>query len=215
VFPKRAFADEGEQQRFRELVGSIGRGDVGGAEVVEKPRERVMAAAPAVGAIELEFQYRYRDILVRNLYCWFTRIVMIGGVGVVAYAFYSAARTPDPGAVHSHTFVFFTFGLPVMVVMAAVGLFTIVTKEWSQIRSQILPLKVWMDEDGVTVDSPQARVRSGWDYYDRCKETPWSFNLSGNRAWLILPKRAFSSAEEVRRARRILRARTKSAVPWV
>ena len=59
-------------------------------------------------------------------------------------------------------------------------------------------------------------LRSGHASFPHYKETPWSFILwqGAGKVWLLLPKRAFASSEDMARCRELLAGHSKPSI-WL
>ena len=195
ILPKRAFPEEPSQSWFRSAFANRTR----------------PAAAPAVPApdasqsgfgtsVVLKFRLGFRDYLSRTMASartWamilFT-VALLGGISI-----YSAAHAP-PRAVYSPAQVFFIFTVPILVVVQAILILFITFQHWQAHAAYLGPQEWALAEESITFASRDGSGTLPWTAYTCYKETRWNFivwNPVGS-AWMLFPKRAFASADEVR-----------------
>ncbi|MHC4401016.1 MAG: YcxB family protein [Planctomycetota bacterium] len=207
VFPKRVFPDEGSCDWFRSVAGAAA------PQPEETPDDRptVPASASEAGSVTLEVRLRYRDYLDRAIASWLTRGIMVFMGGLMLGAFVVAARQPMPNAVYSIEQVFLFFMVPLLVVFETMIVFVAATHAWLGHRRSLVRQTVTLTELGLSHTSVDGQTTTGWQTPTRYKETPWSFIVwwPGTQMWLLLPKRAFSTSDDVIRCREILATHAK------
>ena len=207
VFPKRAFPDSASVDWLRSLANEKIHATVQEqSDPVDAPvtgRERISATGDGIA---LQFTLRYRDYLDRALASWLTLGIMVLMGGVILFAFVTASLEPAPGAVFTTAEVCIYFGLPMFLFMESVIFIVVGTKMWLMHRSCLVEQTVTITDKGIMNDSAIGSTAQSWEQHAQFKETRWSFIVwwPGTQMWLMLPKRAFASDNEVQHCRKIL-----------
>lgn len=194
VLPKRVFPDEKWQSWFRHQADN--RTGTNEALVAEAPSLTQIAPADR---IVLRFQLRFRDYLDRTIASWRTWAIVLGVMAVMEGCFLYATAHPPPRAVYSPMQVFFMFVLPIQCIMVVIFILISSSYTWYVYRNY--PQEVALSEEGIALASRDEHSELKWTASLRFKETRRSFIIwtSPGPAWLMLPKRAFSSPDDLRR----------------
>jgi hypothetical protein len=202
VIPKRAFPSESWLNWFCELTTRLT------TVSQQTPITAASAAARATpaNAVKLRVQIEFRDYIDRTLASCFTWGFLFGVVclwlGVAAHA----AAHPSPRAVYSTTQMFFMFVLPSIFVMMAFLILVGSVHSWLTHSKHSPPQEVALSEESIVFSGRDASGTLPWTAYPCYRETPWSFilwNPSGG-ASTMLPKRAFTTSDDVQRCRDLL-----------
>ena len=216
ILPKRVFPDAAAIEWFRQRIehAATEAPQVGQRQHQLAAPGNLSSAASSADALRLEFRYRYRDFLDRARSTWFGRgVILFGaGLGIGPFIYIMLNPAPDTAAPLTHTMLFFG---PFAILMASVAFFTAATSEWLNARLNLVTMVIAVDERGLTVETADVTAPSGWEVYNKHKETRWSFLLwqGIGHHWLLLPKRSFPSAHSIERCRRILTSKTKRSTP--
>lgn len=204
VLPKRAFPDEKWQSWFRHQANN--RAGSNDALIGQAPTIMPLASADA---LVLTFQLGLRDYFDRTIASWRTWALIIGMIvfmnGLCLLGTIFRMMNPPPHPVHSSWALFVMF-LPLQLGMVVVALLLFSVNAWYLNRKSLFPREVTLSDDGITIASQSKRGDIRWNTSRRFKETRWSFILwaSPGPAWLMLPKRAFSSPADVQHCRALL-----------
>ncbi|MEN6498529.1 MAG: YcxB family protein [Thermoguttaceae bacterium] len=207
VFPKRAFPDQEACDWFQTIARSS-------FEANPPPADPPTQDMPEAGSVSAQFRLRYRDYLDRSLASWFTRGLMMFFGALIAGVFLYASQKPHPNAVYSDLQVFCYFGIPFIIIMAVMPVFVGATHAWFGHFRILVLQNVSLSEQGLSHTSVDGHAVISWQTPTCYKETPWSFILwwPGNTgAWMLLPKRAFSTLDAIDRCRQILSSHAKSS----
>lgn len=202
IFPKRAFPDENWQAWFRNQTSRFAQG----TEMTPRIENLNPATLTPPSGVRLTVRLRYRDYLDHTLASWQTWGIIGGIVGmVVGTGLYSAAH-PPPHPVYSSTQVFLMAVLPFLAIMTTMGIAIKSVHAWRSGAKFLGPEEIIFGDETITFAAKEAAGVLPWTTYTWFKETRRSFILwqRGSRAWLLLPKRQFQSAEEVDRMRSLL-----------
>ncbi len=202
TIPKRVFPSETWLNWFRE------QSNHGLQAAADQPRTDPAAISTSSSVDWIKFRVRlglrdYFDRTIASAKTWGIFLfvaAMVIGVGLVA------AANPPPHAIYTPIQMFFLFQVPFLFVMMAVLIVVISVYSWlSQIRHSDAQ-EVAISEESLIFQGALAQGALPWTAYARYKETPWSFIVwnPANSAWVMFPKRAFKSADDLRRCRELL-----------
>jgi len=197
VIPKRAFPDQGSLEWFRDRAVTTPKNSA----PVSNGNPVASTGVP-LDKISLTLDMRFRDYLVCalvSLTTWGLCLFIIVIIHVT-----SLLRIPTNSPLDD-------FGFLVMVYLVGVICCII---------SSALRCKRWADNNAayqkvVVTDECVASYNSEnvaaipWAQLGRWLETPWNFILWRRGFWMILPKRAFASRNDVDRCRALLGFRSK------
>ena len=204
VVPKRAFPDENSQVWFRDQATSA-------THQATPARGELPVPAPSTSAnrVALTVRPRYRDYLACTLASWRTRgiCLFVGGL-VVSVSLYAAAN-PPPNAVNSPAKVFILFIVPFFLIFTTIIVIVFSVHSWFLHVKYGGPEDVALSDESVIFSGANGSGVLPWTRFDHYKETPWHFILWRSSNWMMLPKRAFSSWDELNRCRDLLDHRLK------
>jgi hypothetical protein len=205
VVPRRAFPDESSQTWFRDQInfGLSGRS----AQLYEPP-----IITGQADLITFTFQLKFRDFVDLTIASWLTWAIILAAAVLVISAFLSAGRAPE-NAVHSDTEVFL-FMLPFFLLFVLMAILIFSFHSWRTLAKYCIPQDVAISERSITLASIDGSSMLPWRTYAFYKETWWSFILWHGSAWrcsnwILLPKRAFASWDDVGRCRELLEQHLK------
>jgi hypothetical protein len=202
MIPKRAFADEGAQAWFHTLVTNQ-------LNLSDWPTTEPHSLAPSIprDAVRVKTQLRFRDHLDRTLASWRLRVFFIFLTTMFAGTGVYAAMTPHPNAIRSTTEVFFLFMLPMLLVTMAIAVLLASFLAWWTHSRKAATEDIALMADSMAFSGRDGAGTVQWSADQRFKETRWSFIVWNSRtsAWIMIPKRAFSSEDDVLRCRELLR----------
>jgi hypothetical protein len=199
VLPKRAFPSESWQTWFRSLVNNR-----------PKPELQTVLPAPAPASkrdvIALSFRLGFRDYVARALASWFTWGMVLGFAGMILVISIQQGMKPDPRAVYSSAQVYFMFMLPVTLLMGVMVVLISAIHPWVSHRKHLIPREIAISEESLTELSADGTSVVPWTAFSRYKETRTCFIIWSRpgRGWLMFPKRAFCSANDLERCRALL-----------
>lgn len=209
TIPRRAFPGENWQEWFHTLATNR-------LSLADRPPADSPAAPPpdASPSVRLSLQLGYRDFLDCTVASWLTRGFLAGIATLMIGVSLYAAANPPPNAAFSATQMFFMFVLPSLLFMMAFVVLLRSAHTWFQSRSAV-PQELSISPDSIAFSGPDGSGTLPWSTYDRFKETRGSFLLwnSGTPAWMILPKRAFGSGDDVNWCRDTLSGHLQQS-PW-
>jgi hypothetical protein len=210
VIPKRAFSSEGWQDWFQTLATH--RLSLADLPPAEAPGTRPSNAGQSVN---LSIRLRFRDYLDRTLASWLARGFLGGTTAVVIGTFLYTSAKPRPNAVYSTTQVFFMFVLPFTFVMMVFLTLVFSVHAWLTHSRRANTQELSLSPESIGFCGRDGSGTLPWYVYLCFKETRWSFILWNSRtsAWAMLPKRAFTSEEDIHRCRELL-ARQLRKSPW-
>jgi len=198
TLPKRAFPDQSSQNWFRSLLDTA---------LAQSPKRssQIPVRATDPDALTLHFRYTYREYLGYTLATWFTRLVMLGVLGVIGYVIVQAYLRPVPNAVYSTGAVLLMMS-PFFLLIFCMPPLIFSIKDWLAVRKQVTEQTVILSNDGLTMTEPTGDTHLHWSNLRFYKETRRLFILwSAPRApALMLPKRAISSESDVQKLRALL-----------
>ncbi len=206
IFPKRVFPDETAQNWFRSL--SVKREGV--PETVRPPDPMVAASSDK---IVLRFRLGFRDYLDRTLASartWVSALCLVAFL--LGLTIYTGAH-PPPHPVYSITQFYFLFVVPASVVAAVMLVFIFTLNAWLSQKSLLIPQETILSKESIGFVSTDGTSVLPWTNYVCHKETRRSF-IAWNpksRAWMLLPKRAFASNDELRRCRDLLASNLRAS----
>jgi hypothetical protein len=201
IVPKRAFPDENWQNWFRTQANNRPPPDL-----LSQTAAPVTTLSGASDQIRLNFRLGYRDYLGYTLATWRTWGMIIFFEGIFLGATLYAAVHPAPGAVNSSARIFFMFEFPFQVVLMVMMIFLFSLLTWRAHTKYLVPQDMVLTKETIHIASRDGTGIIPWTAYGCYKETRRSFILWKPResGWLMLPKRAFASADDMQRCRALL-----------
>jgi hypothetical protein len=199
VVPKRAFPSEESQTWFREQATS-------GLSQTTPAWNELPALAPSTSPdrITFRFQLGFRDYLDRTLASWLTWGMCLAVAGMfIGVSLYSAAH-PPPQAVNSATKVFFVFMVPFFLVFVTMIVLIFSIHGWRSGAKYNAPQEIAVSEVAVDFASTTGSGTLPWSSFRQYKETLWSFIIWRGSHWMLFPKRAFASWDDLNRCRELL-----------
>jgi hypothetical protein len=197
LLPKRAFPSESWQTWFRNLANNRPKPE-------ERPPRAAVSLASTPERLTLSFRLGLRDYVGRALASFFTWGMVAGVAAMILGITISAAFHPSPHPVYSITQVYFMFMLPTTLLMALMIIALASIHPWFLHKKLLTHQEVSLSADDITFASADGTSRVPWTTYARYKETRRSLLLWKGRLWMLLPKRAFASADELDRCRALL-----------
>jgi hypothetical protein len=199
VVPKRAFPSESWLTWFREQATS---GPIQTRPSSSEPA--ALAPSTAAGRIRLSFRLGFRDYVDRTVASWLTRgICLVVAGALVGISLYAAAH-PPPRAVNSNTKVFFMFVCPFYLVLVTMVVLMSSIRGWLAHRKYTGLQQVALSDVSVEFAGADGTGAVPWTSFKHYKETLWSFILWRGPIWMLLPKRAFASEDDLCRCRELL-----------
>jgi hypothetical protein len=196
VIPKRAFSSESWQDWFHTLATN-------GLNLADRPPAEAPPSSDMASTggqpVNLRFRLRFRDYLDLTLASWFTRGFLAGMTTLMIGSFLYAASNPPPNAVFSGTQVFFMFALPFLLVMNLVLISVASVRAWWVHSRKAVPQELSLSPESIAFSNRDGSGNLPWSVYQYFKETRCSFILWNSRtsAWMMFPKRAFRSQEDM------------------
>jgi hypothetical protein len=135
---------------------------------------------------------------------FFTWSMVAGVAAMILGVTISAAFHPTPHPVYSLTQVYFMFMLPTTLLMALMIIAIASIHPWFSHRKLLTDQEVLLSADAITFASADGASSVPWSTYARYKETRRSLLIWKGRLWMLLPKRAFASADQLDRCRALL-----------
>ena len=199
IVPKRAFPNESAQDSFRSLAQSK-------RSPVQPLKPPVAADSKCGEQVAITVRLRFRDYLDRTIASYRTwGIFLLIMLFVLGTTIYSAAH-PPPKAVYTATQVFFRFEVPFLLVMMVVIVLVISVHTWRLHVKYLVAQSLLLSDVSIEFSGEDGQGVLPWSSYTRYKETRWSFILWNprNSLWTMIPKRSFSSADDLKRGRALL-----------
>lgn len=204
VLPKRAFPSESWQTWFRNLASNRPKYEQSSETNSPPP-------ASSANRITLKFRLGLRDYVDRALSSYFTWGMVLGFAGLISGVAIYAGAHPPPHPVYSTAQVYFFFMLPMTFVMALMIIAIASVRPWFEHKKLLIPQEVVLSADSITSAAADGTGTIPWSTYRCYKETRWSFIIWKGQLWMLLPKRAFSSLEEMTRCRALLEANLRES----
>ena len=146
---------------------------------------------------------RYRDYLACTVTsCAPGGSAFLWGVLLLGVSLYSAAN-PPPNAVISASKVFLFFVVPFFLILVTMIVMMFAIHSCLHVK-YASPQEIALSEQSVTFSGTTGSGILPWTSFDHYKETPWSFILWRGAHWMVLPKRAFQSWDDLSRCRELL-----------
>jgi hypothetical protein len=199
--PEHAFPNEGAQEWFHTLATNQ-------LSLADRPRAEAPAIASSMpeDSVRLRYKPRYRDYLDRTLASWRTWgfFAFIAFIFVATFLF--VAANPPATPVYSPAQVFVLFILPFFLVMMGVVILAVSSLSWLTHFKSNVEQEYALSEGSIAFSGMDGSGTLPWTACTCYKETPWSFILWNSRtsAWIMLPKRAFASEDDLSRCRALL-----------
>jgi len=190
VLPKRAFPSESWQNWFRQQAERL-------SVPFEAASEPPAMSQPRAGRqVTLRVELKLSDYLDRMLASWRIRAIWLAVAGVIVGPDVYSMFNPPPEYVNSPAKVLFVFALPFLLVLIPVVLFIAAFLSWRSERKLLLSRELSLSEEAFLFTGKDGSGSLQWSTYECYKETPWSFIIWRGSNWLMLPKRAFLSAND-------------------
>jgi hypothetical protein len=199
VVPKRAFPSPSGQEWFREQAANAPR--LVASESTEPP---VPAFSGSADRVSLTVHPRFRDYLACTVVSWRTRgVCLFVGALLVGVSLYTAAN-PPPNAVNSATKVFVLFEVPFFLICVTMIVMISSISSWRLHAKRTGPQEIALSEKSVTFSGTDGSGVLPWTTFEHYQETPWHFIFWRGSQWMMLPKRAFASWDDLNRCRDLL-----------
>jgi hypothetical protein len=111
---------------------------------------------------------------------------------------------PPPDAVNSATKVFFVFVVPFFLVSVTMIISIFSIHGWRSHAKYNGPQKIAVSEASVDFANADGSGTVPWTSFKQYKETLWSFIIWRGSHWIMFPKRAFASRDDLSRCRELL-----------
>jgi hypothetical protein len=200
ILPKRAFPDENWQNWFRERANN--RPPPALQPAIDAP---VATLALSSDRITLSFQMNYWDYLDRTLASWFTWGAILAVAGLIGGTTLYSMVFPPPDALPITGGFFVALLLPLLIFpVGLILMFSIFP--WRAHAKHLGAEQVSLAEGSITFAGRDGTSNVDWASFTCYKETRRSFILWGpvRAFWVLFPKRALASADEVERCRALL-----------
>ena len=199
IVPKRAFPSESWQAWFRE-------------QATHAPSHATQAwSAPPVpafstneGHITLTVRLRFWDYLASTMTSWRTLGMCLCLGGLLLGISLSLALNPAPDAITLPAKAIALLVFPSFFVCATTIVMILLMTSWRLSAKEVGSQEITLSEQSVTFSGADGSGILPWTSFKRYKETPWSFILWRGSHWMMLPKRAFASSDELSRCRELL-----------
>ena len=198
IIPKRAFPSESWQTWFRNLA-------------TNRPQPAAQAEALPLlsqlpAGLKLHFQLGLRDYADRASASYFTWAAILFFVALFHGSFIYAMATADPSRPRAFTTTQMSFMVLIpFIFLMSVGIFLIATiKPWWAHRKVLTSQDMIVSQESLGFVSADGTGVVPWTTYKYYKETGRSFILWRGVAWVLIPKRAIASADDVDRCRVLL-----------
>ena len=199
VVPKRAFPSESWQAWFRDHATLAP-----GLMTPERTELPVPVSSTSTDQLTLTVHLRYRDYLACTVASWRTwGFCLFVGVLLLGVSLYSAAN-PPPNAVISASKVFLFFVVPFFLILVTMIVMMFSIHSWRLHVKYASPQEIALSEQSVTFSGTTGSGILPWTSFDHYKETPWNFILWRGVHWMVLPKRAFQSWDDLSRCCELL-----------
>jgi len=199
VVPKRAFPSEDWQTWFRQQGTNATRPTTPFCSELPVP-----PASTSADRVALTVQPGFRDYLACTVASWRTwGICLVPGVLLLGISLYSAAN-PPPNVVNSAAKVFLLFVVPFFLVCVTMIVMIFSVHSWRLHVKYAGPEEVALCEESIAFSSANASGVFPWTRFEHYKETRWHFILWRGSRWMMLPKRAFTSWDDLNRCRELL-----------
>ena len=197
VVPKRAFPSENWQDWFREVAANA-------PNLPASPAPGEAATlSPAADRVTISFHPQYLDSLACTLASWRTRGVCLALAAFMLVCFCFAMSAPRPNAVNSPATV-----LAMMIPVYATGCLMIVVMfsvlSWRFNRSYAGSREIALSNQGIAYSGLDGIATLTWASLAHYKETSWVFVVWRGSRWVMLPKRSFTSLNDVLQCRDLL-----------
>ena len=149
--------------------------------------------------IRISYRLGYLDFLDRMVTSRRTWALIILMVTVLSSPMWLYPSTNPPAhSVNSNAPLSPLYFLPFLFATPVVAILFWSVFDWYSQRSHLISQVVALTEESINLASSNGTSVLPWSTSTHYKETRWSFILWNRRGWLLLPKRAFASASELR-----------------
>ncbi len=198
VVPKRVFPSEDSQTWFREQSMHI-------KDAAPTLRDSTgLPVSASTDVIRLTVQLGLRDYFDRTLASWRTWGFCLFIAGLELGAFFYAAVNSPPNPVNSNTKVFLLFGLPFFLASMVMIIVMFSVYGWRINAKHFDPEQIALSDSTVEFAGRAGSGNLPWSHFAHYKETFGSFIIWRGSLWMIFPKRAFASQDDVSRCREFL-----------
>jgi hypothetical protein len=200
VMPKRAFPNEESQTWFREQAAHVGR-----SAAPAFGEAAVLPASASPDRIKLTVQLGLRDYFDHALASWLTWGFWLTLNGLMLAALVNTALHPPPRPpVVSPTKVFFWVTSAVALLSLVMTIMVFSVCSWVRHRKYLDPQGITLSDTSLVFAARDAGGTIPWSRFAYYKETLWSFIIWRGWHWMMFPKRAFASLDDVNRCRELL-----------
>ncbi len=201
VVPKRAFPDPNAVTSFRDLAQRCGAVSAGNSE-----GNAHAVTAHSGPAIQVRFRLGYRDYVARTLASGRTWSILALIAMIVVGAAVAATFAPPPNARPDRSPMAMLVALIPIGVTVPLIVLLVAFQQW-RAHAGYHDWQTWrLSDSGLEFTGRDEHGSLPWSAYPRYKETRRCFIVwnPSNAAWLLLPKRAFNSFDDVRQCRELL-----------
>jgi hypothetical protein len=200
IVPKRAFPDENWQNWFRNHANNRPH------PALQPAMEASFPTLSSSGdRITVRYCLSYWDFLDRALASWFTWGLILAIDGLIGGTFLYSLLFPTPDALPVTPGTIWLLFLPLLIPPAmCIVVFSILP--WRAHAKHPDPQQLSLSEESVDFAGNEGQGMVGWANFRFYKETRRSFIFWGRdrSLWVMLPKRAFVSPDDVQRCRALL-----------
>jgi len=199
VIPKRTFPSEEWQIWFREQASNA-------PSLPAPPWNEPAVLTPSTSADRITFTIRYGfwDSFDQTIASWFTWGACLFVAGLfIAIPLHSAANAPAQ-ANNSDPLVFSIFMFAVFLVFITTIILVFSVRGWLSHARYSGSQEITLSEESIDFAGPAGSGTVPWTRFKHYKETFWSFIIWRGSVWMMFPKRAFESWDDVSSCRELL-----------
>jgi hypothetical protein len=197
ILPKRAFLDEKSQTWFREQAANIA--STAAPALTELPG--APASAPT-DRITLTVHLGLRDYFDRALASWLMWGFWLSLNGVILVALINAPVPPHPVVSAAEVFFWVSSVMAVLTFLMILLVFSVY--KWLTDLPYRAPQEIALSEASLEFAGSDGSGTIPWSRFAYYKETFGSFIVWRGWFWMMFPKRAFASQNDVKGCREIL-----------
>ena len=206
VVPKRVFPSENWQTWFREQATCAMD-----HKIPEQSELPVAAPSTSTNRITLTVHPKYRDYLASSIASWRTwGMCFFIGCVLLGVSLFSIAN-PPPNAVFSDTEVVIFFMMPFYSICILIIVMLSSIRSWRFHVNYVGPQTITLSEQSVAYSGMDSSGIWPWTSFKYYKETPWLFILWRGSHWIMMPKRSFTSTDELSWCRELLDQHTEQS----